>query len=89
MSPKTQCRDDRGRFCKCDEKNDGGVFKIKIPFSDYIPFFLILISFLIISLPWLFAAPKLLKKIIYEVGVSLMESVKKINKTCDGVGGSC
>ena len=79
----------QGRFCKCDEKNDGGGFKIKIPFSDYIPFFLILISFLVISLPWLFAAPKLLKKIIYEVGASLVESVKKINITCDGVGGSC
>lgn len=90
-------RDKKGRFCK-DEiaiTGDSGEFKIKIPLSEYIPFFFILICFLATALPWMFAAPKLLKKLMKHIGISVIEAVLNKNETIivtktenEGAGGT-
>lgn len=87
-----RCRDENGRFCKKDDEKTE--VTIRIPYSKYMPFLCLLIAFLIASSPWLFVFPKLFKKLMREVGVTLIQSSMYANETinitnCEGIGGTC
>lgn len=85
-----QCRDEKGRFCKCENKCENEGFTIKVPCHEYLPFCFILALFIALLIPWLFAAPGILKKVILTMGLSMLESVNgtKVGGTGAGAGGS-
>lgn len=86
-----QCRDEKGRFCKCENKENDDGFRIKVPCYEYLPFCFILALFFALSIPWLFAAPGILKKVIKIMGMSMLESINGTvtrNGTGAGAGGS-
>ena len=92
----SRCRDENGRFCKKESNEDEKKTEIiiKIPFGKYLPFLCILLAFLVVSSPWLFIFPKFLKKMMMEIGISLLQSAMAVNETikvtnCEGIGGTC
>lgn len=84
-------RDSKGRFKKAKKIDDyaetlrfrnGNELVIRIPFSEYMPFFLLLMCFFIIGYPWFLIIRPLARKLLKLMGKAAIISAKtKTNVT--------
>lgn len=90
MEASTQPRDSRGRFVKAQAEIDLGEngnnfygyypmrnnreIGIRVPMSEYIPFFCLLLCFLIVGFPWLFAFKTFLKNVCASLAKALISA---------------
>lgn len=77
-------RDSKGRFKakKTDDYAETPIFRngnelvIRIPFSEYIPFFLLLVCFFAIGYPWFLIIKPLARKLLKLMGKAVAMSAK-------------
>lgn len=77
-------RDEKGRFkSKTETEIDLDVNRraqnglvIRFPFPEYIPFFLMLLCFVVVGFPWILIVKPLLRKVMKLLGEALVEKTQ-------------